>query len=166
VRAFFDTNVLVYAFSGQDPLKGDQALRLIEQHRSAGSFVISTQVMVECFNVLARKRRVAVDDVLDLLRALYDERVVSPTARATLAALEMAARHGLSPWDAMVVQAAIEADCAVIYSEDLQNGRRFGRLEILNPFHPAAHDSLPTFGSGPAAGSGRARKAASPRRRG
>ena len=146
MRAFFDTNVFVYAFSDQDATKGAQAIRLIERHRDDGTLVISTQVLVETFNVLARKRKAVAEDVLDILRLLADEEVFAPTARTTLKALELATQHGLTPWDAMIVQAAIDADCAVLYSEDMQGGRRFGRLEIINPFHPAAHQPLQAFG--------------------
>jgi len=43
-------------------------------------------------------------------------------------------RHGLSWYDALIVAAALEGQCEVLYSEDLQHGRRFGDLQIQNPF--------------------------------
>ena len=30
--------------------------------------------------------------------------------------------------------AALEAECEVLYSEDLQSGRKFDRLRVVNPF--------------------------------
>jgi predicted nucleic acid-binding protein len=34
----------------------------------------------------------------------------------------------------LIVASAIEAGCNVLYSEDMQHGRTFGRLAIANPF--------------------------------
>ena len=36
--------------------------------------------------------------------------------------------------DSLIVAAAIEGECAVLYSEDLRSGQRFGDMEITNPF--------------------------------
>ncbi|MEX0805101.1 MAG: hypothetical protein WD688_17535 [Candidatus Binatia bacterium] len=49
-------------------------------------------------------------------------------------AIELQQRSQLSFWDAMIVQAAIEAGCDQLYSEDLNAGQRFGSLVIVNPF--------------------------------
>jgi predicted nucleic acid-binding protein len=40
----------------------------------------------------------------------------------------------LSWYDALIVAAAMEGGCSLLYSEDLQSGRRFGDLRIENPF--------------------------------
>jgi predicted nucleic acid-binding protein len=51
------------------------------------------------------------------------------------AAVELAARDGLSIYDAMIVSAAVAAGCNVLYSEDMQDGRVFPTgLTIRNPF--------------------------------
>jgi len=48
----------------------------------------------------------------------------------------MAEKYGLSIYDAMIVAAALLADCRVIVSEDMQHGQVIeGRLTIRNPFH-------------------------------
>lgn len=41
-------------------------------------------------------------------------------------------------WDGLIVLAALDAHCDVLRSEDLQHGRRFGSLEVVDPFLPAA----------------------------
>ena len=48
-----------------------------------------------------------------------------------------AARHCRRP----VVTAAIESRCDVLFTEDLQSGRRYGKLEIVNPFRLGAHEA-------------------------
>jgi predicted nucleic acid-binding protein len=44
-------------------------------------------------------------------------------------------RYGFSYWDSLIVAAALDAGCAVLYTEDLQNGQTIdSALRIINPF--------------------------------
>ena len=60
------------------------------------------------------------------------------TADTHAAALDLARDHGLAFYDALVVAAAIEGRCDILYSEDMQNGRTIGGLAIVNPFLESA----------------------------
>lgn len=60
-------------------------------------------------------------------------RVFSSQALYT-SALQLASRHKLAWYDSLIIASAIEGQCAVLYSEDLQHGRRFGDLAVENPF--------------------------------
>ena len=51
-----------------------------------------------------------------------------------LAAIDLHRLHRVSFWDALVIRSAQQALCARLYSEDLQHGRRFEGVEIVNPF--------------------------------
>jgi predicted nucleic acid-binding protein len=49
--------------------------------------------------------------------------------------LDLSIQHNLSIYDSMIVAAALEADCDVLWSEDMQHGMIFaGRLRVANPF--------------------------------
>jgi hypothetical protein len=75
--------------------------------------------------------------------------------------IELHQAHSLSVWDGLIVQAALDAQCDVLLSEDLQHGRRFGSLEVVNPFLSAAAHEAPAHSYGsvrPAARSRMARK--------
>lgn len=79
-----------------------------------------------------------------VLEAYAQEQVLGTDAALVLRAIRLAQAHGLSHWDALIVQAAIDGGCKWLYSEDLQAGRRFGTLEVVNPFavqvnEPAGH---------------------------
>ena len=54
------------------------------------------------------------------------------------AARDFAEEHGISFYDALIVASAIEAGCNILYSEDMQHGRRIGGLAIVNPFLESA----------------------------
>jgi predicted nucleic acid-binding protein len=42
--------------------------------------------------------------------------------------------HKLSWFDALIVQSALDAKCSHLFTEDMQNGRKFSGLEVVNPF--------------------------------
>jgi predicted nucleic acid-binding protein len=63
--------------------------------------------------------------------------VVENTKELLLRALALQAQARLSFWDAMIVQAAIDAGCDCLYSEDLNAGQRFGSVVLVNPFQRA-----------------------------
>jgi predicted nucleic acid-binding protein len=159
VRAFFDSNVLVYAYSADDSHRRAIAADLVALHTRAGSLVISVQVMMETYSVLTRRKTKAPSEVLATLRLLATNHVVSPDAEVALLALRLCADHQLSTWDSLIVQAALEADCDVLYSEDLQAGRRFGSLHVVNPFLTQAHEPSPSFGPLPVSSRSKAAKA-------
>jgi predicted nucleic acid-binding protein len=98
--------------------------------------VISVQVLNECASVLRRKagldwREIA--GVLRDVRTLVD--AVLPLSVATHErAVDLAGQGGLSFYDALIVASALEAGAARLLSEDMQAGRRFGDVEIVNPF--------------------------------
>lgn len=129
MTAFFDTNILVYAFLDVD--KRRPALAALLQ-----GGLISVQVLNEFTQVARRKRQRSwpeIEAAVAVIRIRFPE-VVPVTADTHAAALATARDHGLSFYDALIVSPAIEAGCDRLYSEDLQDGRRFPGLAIVNPF--------------------------------
>lgn len=129
MSAFIDTNILVYAQQ-----TGPKAT--ISRDVIARSGTISVQVLNELTNVLRKKDNRSWRDielVLDDVDAAL-EPALPLTTTTTRAALALARDHGFSYYDALIVAAAIEAGCDVLYSEDLQHGRSIGGLAIVNPF--------------------------------
>ncbi len=130
---FFDTNVIVYAFL--DIARRERSLDLI-----ASGGVISAQVLNEFTNVARRKRErdwTEIERAVSVIRARFPD-VVPLTADTHASALGLARDHGLSFYDALIVAAALEAGCDTLYSEDMQHGRRFGGLTVVNPFREGA----------------------------
>jgi predicted nucleic acid-binding protein len=137
VNVFVDTNVVVYAHDRMDPVKCERARALLVAHALDGSLTVSTQVLQETYAVLVRKALVEPAKALFAVETLAASRVVGSNAGFVLDALRLAQRHQLSVWDALIVQAALAAGCATLFSEDLQAGQRFGNLEVVNPFSDA-----------------------------
>ena len=134
MSAFFDTNILVYCTDTSDPKRQTQARELVAQSSAKGEAVISTQVLIELFNVLTRKQQMPSGVARDLALAYACWPVIHSDFALVRAALEKSVAHQLSIFDAMVVEAALRAEAQTLYSEDMQHGQRFGSLTVVNPF--------------------------------
>jgi predicted nucleic acid-binding protein len=132
VRAF-DTNILVYAYA-EDP-KAVIARGLL---REGG--VLCVQNLNEFANVARRKLGFswpeitqAIDDLIALLGP-----PIPLDWTVHLSGRDLAERYVLSVYDALIVAAALSAECDTLYSEDMPHGLLVdGRLRIVNPFAAA-----------------------------
>jgi predicted nucleic acid-binding protein len=127
---FLDTNVLVYAFT-TDPRAGAAQALL------GRGCVTSVQALNEFTNVARRKLGMSWREVREALAAIRTLcRAIVPVDIKTHAdALGIAERHGYAIFDALMIAAALRADCAVLYSEDMQDGMTVGgRLRLIDPF--------------------------------
>lgn len=128
--SFFDSNVLLYIASA-DQAKADRTERLI-----AEGGTISVQALNEIANVARRKMALSWDETrafLSMVRALLTVQPLTTTVHEK--GLAMSERYGFSLYDAMIVAAALQADCETLWSEDMQHGLVVdGRLRIADPF--------------------------------
>lgn len=134
MSVFFDTNVLVYCTTPQDPVKQTQALALVAQFSSSGQATTSTQVLIELYNVLVNKQKVSKATAQALVGEFALWPVVASDVALVQSAIGLSGSHHLSIWDAMVVSAAQRAKCTVLYSEDMSSGSHYGSVMVLNPF--------------------------------
>jgi predicted nucleic acid-binding protein len=133
-RSFFDTNILVYADDKAVPAKQRRAIELVAEHRRAGTGVLSLQVLQEYFVTVTRKLHVDAKIARRKVELLAEFDLVVPDLDDILAAIDLHRLHGFSFWDALVLRAAKEAACIVLFSEDLQPGRVADGVQIVNPF--------------------------------
>ena len=128
-KPFFDTNVLLYLLS-EDTQKADRAEAVI-----ALGGVISVQVLNEFASVASRKLKMTYAEIRDTLSII---RSVCETQALTVGiheqGLAIAEQFGFSLYDSMIVSAALDAGCSVLYSEDMQHGQAIGSLVISNLF--------------------------------
>lgn len=132
---FLDSNILIYAFDTQEPAKRARSRALIES-LPAESIVLSAQVVNEFYFTVTRKLRrpLPAAEAEEAVRGLSGFRILPLDHRLSLAAMEIVRKHQLSIWDALIVQSATEGKCRTLFSEDFQNGRKYGALKVINPF--------------------------------
>ena len=137
VRSFFDTNVLVYTDDADARPKRERSLDLLMQHRRGRVAVLSTQVLQEYFVASTRKLGVSVELARRKVALFAQFEVVRIDSAMIVAAIDLHRLHGFAFWDALIIRSALQAGCAVLYSEDLQPGRTVEGLSIVNPFAAA-----------------------------
>jgi predicted nucleic acid-binding protein len=133
-RCFVDSNVLVYSDDRRAGPKRDRARELIEDAMITGTGVLSLQVLQEYFAVSTKKLGLSADSARQKIEILSQLDIVILGVPDLLAAIDLHRLHQFSIWDALVIRAALNAGCRILYSEDLQDGRRIDGLEIVNPF--------------------------------
>jgi predicted nucleic acid-binding protein len=128
-RIFVDTNILVYALL-DDSHKQQTALNLLES-----GCVISVQVLNEFTNVARKKAKLDWQEIHELSNAIQSLAEIIPLDLAIHnRALTIAASHGYSFYDSLIIAAASETNCNVLLSEDMQHSQKIGELTISNPF--------------------------------
>ena len=126
---FFDTNVLLYLLS-KDATKADRSEALL-----ASGGVVSVQVLNEFASVASRKLAMTIAEIREILSTIRAACAVMPLDIETHdLGLDIAERHRFSIYDALIVAAAMRAGCAILYTEDLQQGQVIEKLQIQNPF--------------------------------
>jgi len=138
----FDTNVLVYAELEPGTAKGGLAGSLIEQ-ASIHQAIIPAQVLGEFLAVVRRKRRELFLGSCELVIELTSLFEIAETDATVLrSAIELAQRHRLQFWDAVICAAALEAGATHLLTEDMHDGSMLEGLTLLDPFNPANRPEL------------------------
>ena|ERR1700739_2318170 len=136
-KFFLDANIFVYSFDAGAPKKAQRAAQLIRQAIHTRNGMVSYQVVQEFFNVALRRfaQPMTVADAEQYLTTTFRPLLAVHSSHTLYGeALRIGARFKLSWYDCLIVASAIEGECEVLYSEDLQHGQRLGNLQISNPF--------------------------------
>ena len=126
-----DTNILIYAFGKQDDDRKKVAIEIITKCN-----IISLQVVNETIYVLQRKFKFPNPELEKVADFIKQNFVISDLNINTLdQTLKIVETYGFSFWDSMMVAAALNNHCSILYSEDLHHNQIIdGRLQIVNPF--------------------------------
>ena len=126
-----DTNILIYAHSQDSEKKQDIARNLIVQMP-----IVSTQVVSEYINVLRRIMKTPKQQLLGVCLSNLKFCDIFKVDTATLQRAEyLIERYDFQIFDAIIISAALEADCKILYSEDMQHNMKIEKqLTIINPF--------------------------------
>jgi predicted nucleic acid-binding protein len=134
MRRFLDTNVLVYADDLDAGAKRTRARKVLSDSIRTGEGVVSTQVLQEFFTIITRKLGVEADAARRKVEPLGEMHLVRIELPMILDAIDLHRLHAISFWDALIVRAAAVAGCAVLLTEDLQDGRVLDGVRVENPF--------------------------------
>jgi len=136
-KYFIDTNILIYSFDSRDLTKQDTARNLISKAMEKGTGIISYQVIQEFLNVTTQKfdRPLTYSDAQRYLNIVLETLCgVFSSIELFHQALEIMDQWRYSFFDSLIIAAAIQADCAILYTEDMQHNQTIRDLTIKNPF--------------------------------
>ena len=136
-KFFIDTNVFVYSFDKQNDKKRKKANELIKTALLNHGGCISSQVIQEFMNVATKKFDMPMS-IPDCEK--YLKNVLSPICHVFTSlelyykSLDVMERWQYSFYDSLIIAAALQAECKILYSEDLQHNQKIQYLTIINPF--------------------------------
>ena len=131
-RIFVDTNILIYAFTSDEPDKQTKTLRILDDCQP----VVSMQVLREFANVLLKKGSVSHERIATILGDISEiASVINEEFALILHSIDIHKRYKLSFYDSLIIAAAEQSQCQILLSEDMQDGQVIGgKLRIVNPF--------------------------------
>ncbi len=136
---FIDTNILIYAHDTGDKVKHSKAVELIRRLETSNTGALSTQVLIEFVSVGISKLKIDNKQLQDLVSDFAHWTIHRPTHAEILHAIVLHRSAKISWWDALILNSAIQVGASILWSEDFQSNRRFGDLQVINPFLEETH---------------------------
>ncbi|MCT7534264.1 PIN domain-containing protein [Aliarcobacter cryaerophilus] len=131
-KIFIDTNILLYAYSTEKN-KQEIAQNIINTNNN---IYISKQVINETINILIKKFKLNIKDIINVVKELEKEFIILDfDIQIQLNALKLKQNYNLQFYDALIVSTALKNSCTILYSEDMQDKLVIKKkLKIINPF--------------------------------
>jgi predicted nucleic acid-binding protein len=160
VPVFVDTNVLVYARDAADAAKQARAAAWLEILWREQAGRTSIQVLSEYYVTLTRKLDPGLPsaEAWDDVSALFTWRPQAIDEAVMQRGREIEQRHRLGWWDSLIIAAAATQGCALLLSEDLQDGGVYAGVTVRSPFTLAVDEPAATYAMAPAAARGHPRR--------
>lgn len=134
VSAFLDTNILVYAATGDEyeKTRRERALDLFDSE----DFALSAQVLQEFYVTVTRKLEVPLtaEEALEWIEQFEAFPCIAVDTSLVKIGIETSARYQTSYWDGAIIAAAEACGARTLYTEDLNHGQRYGAVTAINPF--------------------------------
>ncbi len=140
---FFDTSVIVYAFDSSEVEKHSIASKMIEKAMNEGNGVISSQVLLELYNVLTRfvtnplPREDAERIIKDFVGA-SSWRKLDYGVSTAVSAVETSVRLKTSIWDTLITETMKENNVYTIVTENEKDFKKIKGIKVINPFKKQA----------------------------
>lgn len=135
-KIFVDTNILVYAHDISAGVKHKNAHNLIRELWETRRGCLSVQVLQEFYVTVTQKvpQPMGLNTAKNILQDLSYWEIHEPKANDVIQAVDIQRRYQVSFWDAMILQSALQLECNLLWSEDLNPGQLYDNLILVNPF--------------------------------
>jgi predicted nucleic acid-binding protein len=130
-RIALDSNILIY----------NHSLDCVNKRYIARDFfkenpVVSSQVISEYLNVMKRIFKMQKQELMHLCSLWLEKCSAQPVILSTIKlAQDLVGKYDFQVFDGIIVAAALEANCDILYSEDIHDGQVIeNTLKVVNPF--------------------------------
>jgi len=129
-KIFIDSNILVYLID-KNSEKMEKVISIVNSE-----CMISTQVVSENLNVCLKKLKLSYTDSIKHANELLEKFVIKLIFPSTFEiAFFVLEKYKFSLWDSLIIASALENNCNILYSEDMQHSQLIeGKLKVINPF--------------------------------
>jgi predicted nucleic acid-binding protein len=126
-----DSNILIYAFANNNDFRKSIAIDII-----AKCNIISIQAVNETSYILLKKFKLPIDQLEQVIQFMKNQfKISSLSANILDQTISIYNKYHFSFWDSMMIAAALENHCSIIFTEDLSHDQLIeNRLRIVNPF--------------------------------
>ncbi len=133
---FVDTNILVYAYDISAGRKHEIAKELLKALWNTKLGCLSTQVLEEFYVTVTKKVKnpLPFSEASQIVSDFGTWKLDLPDVSDILEAIKISQRYTLSFWDSLILRSAMNLECNVIWSEDLNSNQYFEKVKVVNPF--------------------------------
>ena len=124
----------MYAHEGGAGKKHVKFVELLARLFENASGALSIQVLSEFYNTATKKLAMRSAEAEEAISDLGGWLIHRPGHADVLKACGFHRRYNIAWWDVMVLNSAMELGCSILWSEDLNDGQRYGKVTIRNPF--------------------------------
>jgi predicted nucleic acid-binding protein len=132
-KVFLDSNILIYCYSNSELEKQKVARNIFERYDNPN---ISKQVINEVSNIFFKKFKLDSNSVENAVLQISNlVTILDFTLITQIKAIRLKKDYNLQFYDALIIATALENNCTILYSEDMQDGLVVeNKLTIVNPF--------------------------------
>ncbi len=135
---FVDSNVLLYSVDPADAVRRGQAREWLERLWTSGTGRLSWQVLHEFYWNAVRKMGLDAAVAREMVGDFSRWRPVDGSLGLIEQAWGWMDAAQVAYWDALILAAAERSGARYLLSEDFAAGRRYGEIEVVNPFGESA----------------------------
>jgi predicted nucleic acid-binding protein len=131
---FVDTNVVLYACDSDAGPRFGRSVELLARLNAERAGVVSIQVLAEFYVNAIRKFRMKSQEAEAIIDDFAGWRLHRPDHASIIGSIHLQRRYQLAWYDALILNSALETECSILWTEDFQDGQRFGDLVVRNPY--------------------------------
>jgi predicted nucleic acid-binding protein len=135
-NCFFDTNIFLYAAMHQLRPDDEHKRPIADKLLYEEDYCLSAQVVAEFYHNALRKgkKKLTHEEASDWIERMILHPCLAVDVDLVQAGTAFSQRYQVSYWDGAMLAAAEQLGAATFYSEDLNDGQRYGNVTVINPF--------------------------------